>query len=228
MILSQRCDFFRVATSGSFSVSHLCTFLPLLHNPLDLVVVAQLTCFRYQESKTRLVKLNDETPEEVDMLLLHLYLLEDPDFEDKQHFKHRYRAAESALKLGDKYNLPHLGKAGQGYMSRSFRFLCNWGGMAEDDKQKWIRRLERLWTRNYSGADIIWEVAVKQLVALAKDIIEYEPFQELCADNTDIALDFMRAQAKMAHESRNRSYLNPVTQMSSAITPGSLASRYGL
>lgn len=174
------------------------------------------------------MKLNDETPEEVDMLLLHLYTLEDPDFEDKKQFKHRYRAAESALKLGDKYNLPDLGTAGQQYMLQSFRYFTNWQVMVEDDRQKWIRRLERLWTRNYTGTDAIWEVVVQRLVAFAKDIIEYEPFQKLCEEHSDFALEFMRAQAKKADEQRTRPYTKAVMSTSAALGSPSLASPYGV
>lgn len=162
------------------------------------------------------MKLNDETPEEVDMLLLHLYTLEDPDFEDKKQFEHRYRSAESALKLGDKYNLPDLGTAGQQYMLRSFKSFTNWQGVAEDDRQKWIRRLERLWKRKYIGTDPIWETAISRLVALAKDIIEYEPFQKLCEDHIDFAFEFMRAQAKIADELRASLPAKPLINTGSA------------
>lgn len=165
------------------------------------------------------MKLTDETPEEVDMLLLHLYTLEDPDFEDKKHFKHRYRAAESALKLGDKYNLPDLGTAGQQYMLQSFKYFTNWHGMVEDDKQKWIERLERLWTRSYTGTDIIWKTAISKLVGLAEDVIEYGPFQKLCEEHPDFALEFMRAQAKAANQLRTDSPIKPVTNTDTASSP---------
>lgn len=162
------------------------------------------------------MKLNDETPEEIDMLLLHLYTLEDPDFEDKKQFKHRYPAAESALKLGDKYNLPDLGTAGQQYMLQSFKYFSNWQVMVEDDRQKWIRRLERLWTRNHTGTDPIWETAISKLVALAKDVIEYEPFQKLCEEHIDFAFEFMRAQAKIADELRASLPAKPLINTGSA------------
>lgn len=137
------------------------------------------------------------------MLLMHIYTLDDPSFHDKKIFKYPNIAAESALKLGDKYDLPDLSAAGQQYLCQLFKdHLRNWPAKTEDSKHSWINRLRRLWKMEYSGGDVVWEVAVERLVAVAKYIVEYEPFQELCEDHPDFALEFMRAQAKAADTSR--------------------------
>lgn len=160
------------------------------------------------------MKLNDETVTEVDMLLMHLYTLDDPDFKSQDTFKHPNVAAESAIKLGDKYDLPDLRAAGQQYLSQLFKdHLRDWSAKPEDSKQRWIRRLRRLWEMDYSGVDIVWEVVVERLVAVAKDIVEYEPFQKVCEDYPDFALEFMRAQAKAADSPKDCPRPRPINTL---------------
>lgn len=151
------------------------------------------------------MKLDEETAEEVDMLLLHLYTLDDPDFSDKKRFKRTYNGAESALKLGDKYNLPYLAKAGRECIRSILEdHIKDWQSMTEETKQSWIRRLERLWNMSYREVNVLQRVAIERFVAVAKDIIAYEPFQKLCEEHPDFALMFMMIQAREADELRAR------------------------
>lgn len=146
------------------------------------------------------------------MLLLHLYTLDEPDFEDKKLHALPYNAAESAIRLGDKYNLEQLTDAGQRYVrGRIELYFCRWQENDETKKHSTIRRLERLWQMEFSEADALREFALKQIIPVAKQVIEFEPFQTLCAAQSDLAIALIRAQAQAAGEkaSSRKEYAKP-------------------
>lgn len=131
------------------------------------------------------------------MLLLYLYTLDLPNFDDKTVYKSRYEAAESALKIGDKYNLPDLGKAGCADVQKYLESVIKDWSQRTPEWRKWaVGRLERIWKLQHAGVDTIRESVMKRLITIATQLIEYEPFQELCAKDRGFALDFMRAQAQ--------------------------------
>lgn len=135
------------------------------------------------------------------MLLLYLYTLSGPNIFDGKRYKHQYIAAESALKLGDKYNLPDLSMAGKDYILNRLRYYVrDWHLLSTVFNGTVITRLGRLWKMEYVEAESLREVAVTQLVTIAKYVIEFQPFQKLCAEEPGFALDFMRAQAQAAAE----------------------------
>lgn len=133
------------------------------------------------------------------MLLLHLYTLDVPDFTDKTLHKFPYVAAESALKLGDKYNLPDLSKAGEQYVRRHLdRNIRDWQHHSSGFKATVVRRLERIWAMNYNEGNKLRKSATKELVAAMGHIIEFEPFQQLCAAQPNLSLSLLRAQVHAA------------------------------
>lgn len=131
------------------------------------------------------------------MLLLHIYTLDAPDFTNKTLHSSPYVAAEAALKIGDKYNLPNLSKAGCRYMQKRLEsFIKGWPQKSTADKETVIRRLERLWRTGDNEAGTLRDAVMEQLVAMSKHVIEFEPFQHLCTDEPAFALALIRAQAK--------------------------------
>lgn len=147
------------------------------------------------------MKFSEETVDEVGMLLMHLYTLDDPNFNDTTTFTYPYNAAESALKLGDKYNLPDLSAKGQQYISMGFENrIDDWEDKTDDQKRMWINRLKRLWRMNCAGSKNLQGIVVHQLTRVSRDIIEHELFQKLCKKTPEFAFAFMRALAKELEE----------------------------
>lgn len=147
------------------------------------------------------MKLNDETDEEVDMLLLYLYTLDTPKFTDKNLFNCPFRGACSALKLGDKYGLPDLSKAGEDFLVGGFSSLTkSWHILSADSKSAWIEILGIIWAMEGDNTEIVGDASIKSLVEIGKDITEHEGFQDLCVGNSDFALAFLLAQAEKLHK----------------------------
>ena len=143
------------------------------------------------------MKLNDETVEEVDMLLMYLYTLEEPNFLNKEVLQYDCIAAESALKLGDKYNLPALGTAGQLHLNDFFEHSFRvWPQLGDDCKEMGFECLTHLWELRYIGTENLRETAIKSLVHIAKDVVEHKSFETLCMANPEFAIAFSRALAK--------------------------------
>lgn len=133
-----------------------------------------------QEASTLILKLDDDNPEGIDMMLRYLYLLKVSDFSDKAMFSSNYKAAEQALTLGDKYDLPELCSAGTKALIRCVKYnLPRWESRLEGSKARWICCFRKVWTWTQRDADSIREHIVEQIVLGADTVIEDEQFQAL-------------------------------------------------
>lgn len=131
------------------------------------------------------------------MLLLYLYTLDDPHFDDKRLHPHPYTAAESALMLGDKYNLTPLREAGHQFVKQDLVWhIRMWSSSTEQAKAEVFHKLENLWKMEYSQVEHLRQSAIEALTSIAMDVIDYSPFHELCAAQPNFALALIRAQAQ--------------------------------
>lgn len=157
-----------------------------------------------QESESKIVEFVEETVAEVDMLLLYLYTLAIPDFTAAQD---TYQVAESALKLGDKYNLSLLREEGrQSVISQHARCVFDWPVQQESLKETFITRLGVVWKAQHSEAEIVRQQILTTYVSIAESVLEFKPFQNLCAAEPELALAFMRAQVKQLKEKVNATF----------------------
>jgi len=153
----------------------------------------------YQESETNTIKLDDDAPRSVEMLLLYLYTLAVPDFKDKQ-FGGQWTAAEAAYKTGDRYGVPGLRDAGHSFMlSLINKDLATWHKSTDANQSSWIIRITRVWQWDNESAQDLRVAMIKSLVICSIAIIEDESFRQLLKDKEDFALAFLRAFTKEAN-----------------------------
>lgn len=133
------------------------------------------------------------------MLLVCLYTLALPDFENEQIFPNVMGGAENAYLLGDKYDLPRLRNHGRtrpiGYIQTS---LNTWHEDEDANKKRWILFIGKVWKWTIADSDQVREAILGALMGTSKAIIEDERFQALMKENAEFFMAFLRALAKRA------------------------------
>lgn len=149
-----------------------------------------------QEAETRVVSLDGDDEESVDMLLLYLYTLESPICfcPRKGYFVH----AERAYLIGDKYQLTALKAAGSNYMLASIRKNLR-SPRKEIPKARmagWCGFFERLWKETFPDSDTMRKVLLENLVTISNLFMKEKQFQELLTENRVFAAEFTAALVK--------------------------------
>lgn len=156
-------------------------------------------CLLIQEAETQTIKLDDDRPDGVNVMLLYLYTLEVPDLSNKDVSPHEFTGEEQCFVLGDKYNLPILKEHGQSQLLQNVRDnLALWSTCSDQIKLNWINWLSRMWRWEQGGSEKIRGGAIEALMKISVSIIEHEAFQKLLKDNEDFNMAFLRALAKKA------------------------------
>lgn len=144
-----------------------------------------------KESKTLTVKLNDDPPEGVDVLLEYLYTLGPPDF--KTPDGKSLTRAEHAFVLGDKYGLPELSMCGRKKLEEciqdDFKY---WDQKSEIQKKSMMSLINKIWSCKQVEADVLRSFILQRLSSMSVSMIDDELFTAMLWENKDFGKAFFR------------------------------------
>jgi len=157
---------------------------------------ARTTC---QEPKIQEVKLDDDHPEAVEMLLLHLYTLQLPEAIKTAPLVHvQLNELQMLFVIADKYAafemkerakrlmIPAVSQGIAGLKGQTQETLAIW-------IPEWINWFDEVWMLPQTGADDIRHAAMVEIVKVADYLIEREDMKRLLSKNSAFAFDFVKA-----------------------------------
>lgn len=145
---------------------------------------------------TRTITLDDDDEEAVEILLLHLYTLEDPTF---QPASGSVRRAADVYVVSDKFQVQQLKAVARMYLSRLIRRnLPHWCEFCAQLKGKWIGSFEMFWSSDFPAIEEVRSAFLEQMVDFSKYMIEEPAFRKLLQENKEFNFDFITALAKKA------------------------------
>lgn len=115
-----------------------------------VIYYSQVRADIMQEAETKVVDLDEDDKESVDMLLLYIYTLENPF--SFNPLKGKFVEAERAYLIGDKYQMLGLRRAAKVFMVQLTEIVLKRPGLSStstDIRARLCSFLERLWTGKF-------------------------------------------------------------------------------
>ncbi|KAK5095968.1 hypothetical protein LTS08_007850 [Lithohypha guttulata] len=145
------------------------------------------------ESTAKVIEMNDDSPEGIDMYLLYLYTLQPPELSATNPALH-------ALVIGGKYNAPILRDAGKIYTTNMVLRASAPISTTQDrtDTEAWLRHIKCYWSQKMPIADDIKTALVESVFLISPYLIGLADFQGLLLEHSDLNIalikEFLRQQ----------------------------------
>lgn len=138
-------------------------------------------------------------------MLVFLYTLQKPNFDDKVLYPERMSTAAKVHQIADKYNIIVLREVAKDYMLDRIRTeLCSWYSMPMAAQNDWIPWIRILWMWEGTDYSEIQETLVDALVKTSRAIVDHPHFQVLLQQYQAFNLAFIKALTSVTQEPCSR------------------------